>query len=183
MVLRARLTLLAALAAAVGACSIERAPSGRPAGVVAAPPSDSAATAEVYAALRLYYSRVTARRWKEVATSFWPRAAITAVMTSGPATAPARMQTVTVEQALRRASARKDCPVSFSDEIARVTVVAYGPRADAWVTYRMRCGVRRDSLTTHYGIDALHLVKHDGEWRIAGLIFTNERAGEPLSRQ
>jgi hypothetical protein len=87
-----------------------------------------------------------------------------------------------VEDAIRQAASMKDCPVSFAAEITRANVVTYGPLADAWVTYRVTCGVSRDSVTTHYGIDAIHLMKHAGEWRIAGLTFTHEIPGLPLGR-
>jgi hypothetical protein len=183
MMLRARPGHAACLlVAALGACTVERAPSGRPEGLAAAPPADSAASAEVYAALRLYYTRVTAREWKLLAQSFWPRAAITAIMRPAAGDTE-RVQTVTIEEALARASAMRECPASLSDEIARANVVTYGPLADAWVTYRARCGVTRDSVTTHYGIDAFHLMKQGAQWRIASLTVTPEIAGEPLGRQ
>lgn len=184
MMLRLRHARLIAVAALLGACSIERAPAGRPGG--AAPPSDSLASADVYAALRLYYARMTARDWKVLAQSFWPRAAITAIMggtpgAKGPA-ATERVETITVEEAIRQAAGMKDCPVRFAAEITRANVVTYGPLADAWVTYRVTCGVSRDSVTTHYGIDAIHLMQHAGEWRITGLTFTHELPGAPLGR-
>lgn len=188
MVLRTLRRTLAALAVvALGACSVERAPSGRPGGAATLHPADSVASAEVYAALRLYYTRLTARDWKVLAASFWPRASITGIMGAAPGgrpggSGPERVETVTIEEAIRQAPAMKDCPVSFSDEIARANVVTYGPLADAWVTYHVRCGVVRESVATHYGIDAFHLMKHDGEWRIASLALTTEIAGEPLSR-
>ena len=181
--LRLHHILLAVAAAAPLACSFERAPAGRPGG--AAPPADSAVSSDVYAALRLYYARMTARDWKVLAQSFWPRATITAIMGApgAPAFDPrARVQTITVEDAIRQATAMKDCPASFAAELIRANVVTYGPLADAWVTYRVTCGVARDSVATHYGIDAIHLMKHAGEWRIAGLTFTHEIPGLPLGR-
>jgi hypothetical protein len=187
MVSRPRLTPLALLAVLLGACSVERAPSGRPGGA-AAPPADSAASAEVYVALRLYYARMTARDWKVLAQSFWPHATITAIMGATPgaggpgAGAAGHVETITVEEVVRQAARMKDCPVSFAAELTRANIVTYGPLADAWVTYRVSCGVARDSVTTHYGIDAVHLMRHDGEWRIAGLTFTHEVAGAPLGR-
>lgn len=165
----------------VAACSVEHAPSGRP-GAAAPPPADSAASAEVYASLRLYYARLTSRDWKVLALSFWPRGTITSILRSAADTAD-RVHTIAIEEFVARAGAVPDCPFSFSDEIARANVVTYGPLADAWVTYRARCGVARDSVKTHYGIDAFHLMKHGEEWRIANLTFTMEVAGEPLGRQ
>lgn len=161
-------------------CRIEHAPTGRPGGAVAA--ADSLASAQVVAALRQYYARLTAREWGLLGQCFWSRASITTVMRRSSAGAE-ELQTVTIEEAIKRAPGMKNCPISFSDEIARANVVTYGPLADAWVTYRARCGVVRDSVTTHYGIDAFHLMKHDGEWRIASLTFTSEVAGQPLEHQ
>jgi hypothetical protein len=186
MVSRARLGSLVTAAAVLGACSIERAPVGRPGG--AAPPADSAASAEVYAALRLYYARLTARDWRMLAVSFWPRAAITAIVGAAPAVGasgpaePGHVETIAVEEAIRQAMVMKECPASFAAEVTRANVVTYGPLADAWVTYRVHCGVTRDSVTTHFGIDAIHLMQHAGEWRIASLTFTHEIAGIPLNR-
>ncbi len=187
MMLRLRHPWLIA-AAVLGACSVERAPAGRPGG--AAPVADSAVSADVDAALRLYYARMTARDWKVMAQSFWPRATITAIMAprggggggGGDGRAEGRVETITVEEAIRQATAMKDCPASFAAELTRANVVTYGPLADAWVTYRVTCGVSRDSVTTHYGIDAIHLMRQGGEWRIAGLTFTHELPGAPLGR-
>jgi hypothetical protein len=178
----AALALLGVLA--VASCRVERAPSGRPGGSAAASSAaDSATSAEVYAALRLYYARLTGRDWKVLAESFWPRATITTIMR--PTTDSAeRVHTIAIEDfvALATRLGIHDCPVSFSDEIAHANVVSYGPLADAWVTYRARCGVTRDSTATHYGMDAFHLMKHRGEWRIAGLAFTMETPDLPLAR-
>ena len=182
MVVRARVGVRVCLVVLLGACSVERAPSGRPGGP-AATSADSVASAEVYAALRLYYARITARDWKSLALSFWPRVTVTTIQ-HGVSGAPGagEVETSPIEALISRAAAMKDCPVSMSTEMIRATVETYGPLADAWVTYRAHCGVARDSVTTHYGIDAIHLMKHRGEWRIAGLTFTHEIPGAPLGR-
>jgi hypothetical protein len=182
---RAGIAILALLGAlAVTTCRIERAASGRP-GVsgAAGAAADSAASAEVYAALRLYYARLTSRDWKVLAQSFWPRATITTIMRRAADSAE-HVHTVAIEDFVARATRQgiRDCPASFSIEIARANVVAYGPLADAWVTYRAHCGVTRDSTALHYGIDAFHLMKHRGDWRVAGLTFTMETPDQPVSR-
>ncbi len=173
MMSRPRHRALLAAAVLLGGCSVERAPQGRPVGAIAAS-GDSVATAEVTAALKLYYARVTARRWHALARSFWPRVTISAIR-GGVETSP-------IELMIKRAAGMKDCPVSMAAEMLRANVQAYGPLADAWVTYRVRCGVRRDSVTTHYGIDAFHLLRHGGEWRISSLSYTHEIPGAPLNR-
>jgi hypothetical protein len=93
------------------------------------------------------------------------------------------VHTISIEELVAQAAEMPDCRFSFSDEMARATVLTYGPLADAWVTYRARCGTARDSVATHYGIDAVHLMKRGGEWRITNLTFTNELESEPLDRQ
>jgi hypothetical protein len=167
---------------AIASCRIEHAPFGRPGGPTAAA-SDSVASAEVYAALRLFYSRLTSRDWKVLAESFWPRATITTIMRA-VADSSDRVHVFPIEDFVANAMRRgiPDCPASFSDEIARANVVTYGPLADAWVTYRAHCGVTRDSVAIHYGMDAFHLMKHRGEWRVTDLTFTMETPDQPLSR-
>ena len=61
------------------------------------------------------------------------------------------------------------------------SIVTYGPLADAWVTYRARIRVRRDSTVTRFGIDAFHLVKVGGRWRIAALALQDELPGLPIA--
>ena len=177
---RAALAPLVVLcASAAASCRVERAASGRPGAGATAP--DSVASAEVYAALHTYYSRLTSRDWPVLAESFWPRATITTIMR--PAGAPDDSVAVyPIEAFVAKAARRRkpDCPASFSDEIARANVVTYGPLADAWVTYRAHCGVTRDSVAVYYGMDAFHLMKLRGQWRVAGLTFTMEVPGEPL---
>jgi hypothetical protein len=181
---RSGIALLAFLGAlAVTTCRVERVASGRLGLAGAAATSDSVASAEVYAALRLYYARLTSRDWKVLAGSFWPRATITTIMRGGADSAEL-VHTIAIEDFVARATRQgiRDCPASFSDEIGHANVVTYGPLADAWVTYRARCGVTRDSTALHYGIDAFHLMKHRGEWRVAGLTFTMETPDQPVSR-
>ncbi len=178
----AALALCGALALA--SCRVERASSGRPPEPgAAAAAADSVASAEVYAALRLYYARLTSRDWKVLAESFWPQATITTIMRPAADSADT-VYTVAIEDFVERATRHgiRDCPASFSDEIAHANIVTYGPLADAWVTYRAHCGVTRDSTAVHYGMDAFHLMKHRGEWRVTGLTFTMEVPEQPLNR-
>ncbi len=174
----ARLGLVAALAVAA-ACRIERAPSGRPGGALAAAQPESLAVAEVTAAVKLFYRRLTVRDWNALTRSFWPRATVTLIMRP-PSGGPEAVQVIPIEDVVAQSRARPMCPASMDDQMVRAAVTTYGPLADAWVTYRLWCGVRRGAVTTHYGVDAFHLLKHRGEWRITGLTFQSELPGQPL---
>ncbi len=127
---------------------------------------------------------MTARDWKALAQSFWPRATVSHIRSTQPLSAEVgHVETTTIEELIREAATMTDCPASFELESTHLTVATYGDLGDAWATYRIRCGLTRDSVTTHYGIDAFHLLLHGGAWRITDLTFTHEIAGEPLSHQ
>ncbi len=166
-----------ALTLALASCRLERAPSGRPGGGFAVEP-DSLTNAEVYAALRGYYAALTARNWRQLGGYFLPHGTITDLRRVPGEDAP-RPRTLAVEEFVARAG--KARVYSFADEPLHASIVTYGPLADAWVTYRARIGVTRDSVVTRFGIDAFHLLKLGGRWRIAGLAFQNEIPGLPIA--
>lgn len=170
------LAVLAVLAV-LASCRLERAPAGHPGGGYAVEP-DSAMNVEVNAALREYYAALSARNWKRLGRSFLPRATITDLR-QAPGEAAALPHTVTIEEFVARAGRVRAS--SFLDEPLHATIVTYGPLADAWVTYRARIGVRKDAVVTRLGIDAFHLMRVGGRWRIAGLAFQNEIPGQPIA--
>jgi hypothetical protein len=172
---RPALALAAALA--LCACRIERAPAGRPGGGYAVEP-DSVATAEVYAALRAYYATLTSRDWKLLGSHFLPRGTISD-LPAAPGDSAVRARTVGIEEFVARAG--RAHAVGFSDEPLRASIVTYGSLADAWVTYRARVRVTTDSTVTRFGIDAFHLMRLGGRWRIASLAFQNEVPGQPIA--
>jgi hypothetical protein len=138
---------------------------------------DSAASAEVSAALRAYYASLSARDWRRVGTHFLPRGTITDLVRS-PGDTAERSRTIGIEEFVARAGRAR--ALGFTDQPMHASVVTYGPLADAWVTYRARIRVRKDSIVTRFGIDAFHLVKVEGRWRIAALTFQNELPGQPI---
>lgn len=163
----------------------ERAPSGRPPGArtvaesLAAVEQDSAAAAEVREALRAYYARLSARDWLLFSQSFW-RGGIITTKWMPPGEPAERVYVQTIDDFIRRAPQGPDRLAVFSEEPVRMDVVTYGSLANAWVVYRARFGATRDSVETHFGIDAFHLMRHRDEWRIASLTFANEVPGRPL---
>jgi hypothetical protein len=170
-------TLLALILLALSSCRLERAPSGRPGGGYAVEP-DSATNAEVNAALRGYYAALTARNWRLLGGFFLPHGTITDLRRV-PGEAAPRPRTIGIEEFVARAG--RAHVASFADEPVHASIVTYGPLADAWVTYRARIGVTKDSVITRFGIDAFHLLNVGGRWRIAGLAFQNEVPGVPIA--
>jgi hypothetical protein len=166
-----------ALTLVVASCRLERAPSGRPGGGFT-PEPDSAASAEVYAAIRGYYAALTSRDWRLLGSHFWPRATITTVRATADDTVP-RVRTLTIEEFVAGAGTAQ--PAVFADEALRANIVTYGPLADAWVTYHARVGATAPTAVSRYGIDAFHLMRLGGRWRIVSLAFQNEVPGEPIA--
>lgn len=169
--------LVLAFTLVVAGCRLERAPSGRPGGGYS-PEPDSAASAEVYAAVRGYYAALTSRDRRLVGSHFWPRATITTVRVPPGDTVP-RVQTLTIEEFVAGAGDAQAAVVS--GEALRANVVTYGALADAWVTSHARVGATAQTVVSRYGIDAFHLMKLAGQWRIVSLAFQNETPGEPIA--
>ncbi len=190
--------LVALLVLAGGACHIERAESGRPAGTRTAVDSlnlverDSTTREEVRQALRNYYNRFSRRDWPALAAMFWDRATITTRWTRSGERAE-RVVVQTIDEFVRAAPARGGGGgggggggpgrlAVFSEQPLGMDIHSYGDLAQAWVVYRARFGTTRDSVAVHHGVDAFHLMKHDGAWRITGLTFITESPDRPLAR-
>ena len=166
-----------ALVLVFSACRIERSSSGRPGGGYA-PEPDSLASVEVYNALRGYYAALTSRDWRLVGTHFWPRATITTIRVP-PGDTAGQVHTLSIEEFV--AGAGRVRAAVFSTEPVRASIVTYGDLSDAWVTYRARVGPTPGAVAVHHGIDAFHLMRREGRWRIAGLAFQNEVPGQPIA--
>lgn len=172
---------------ALPACKIERATSGRLPG----PPTeadslarvelDSALSAQVRFALAAYYRRFSSRDWGAFRQGFWPGAVVTTRWTP-PGESRPRVTIQSVDEFIRRASEGPGGrAVIFNERPVHTHVQGYGDLADAWVVYEGRWGRTRDSLTSFRGVDAFHLYRHAGEWRIASLTFTPELPGRPIT--
>jgi len=177
---------MTALLLVATACRIERAESGRPPGPptpadsLARVEQDSALLAEVDAALRTYYERFSARDWSAFRTSFWPGAVIT-TRWQPPGERRERVWVQTVDEFVRRAPDGPGRMSVFDEHMLHAHITGYGDLADAWVVYEGRWGPTRDAVRTHRGVDAFHLYRDGGEWRITSLTFAPELPGRPLT--
>lgn len=169
----------------LAACRIERAASGRPPGTRTAVDSlnlverDSATREEVRLALHGYYDRFSRRDWRAYAAMFWDQATITTRWTR-PGERAERVVVQTIDEFVRAAPAGPGRLAVFSEQPVSMDIHGYGDLAQAWVVYRARFGTTSDSVAVHHGVDAFHLMKHDGAWRITGLTFINESPDRPL---
>ena len=171
------------LALVLVACRLEKAASGRPPGPPNAADSlalveqDSALDAAVQATLRGYYARLSNKDWRGVQRSFVPGAVIT-WREAGRRDAVRRQS---VEDFVRRAPEGPGRLAVFTERLVHAHVSGYGDLAAAWVVFERRSGSGRDSVRVERGIDAFHLFRDGGDWRIASLASTAEQPGRLLA--
>ena len=175
---------LLVLAALTTACRLEHASTGRPPGPPTAADSlarveqDSSLNAEVLAALRSYYERLSARDWRGVRSAFAAGGIVTTTLTAQGERAD-RPVVLSADDFIRRPPEGSRSTI-FSTRLLHAHILGYGDLADAWVIYEGRWGQRRDSLRTERGIGAFQLYRDRGTWRIVSLTLEPEDARRVL---
>ena len=168
----------------VGACRLQHAESGRPPGPPTVADSlarieqDSTLNTDVLAALRNYYARLSAKDWRAIRAAFYPGGTVTTRMTPAGERTP-RIAVQSADDFVRRVSEGAARAGNYSVRMLHAHVTGYGDVADAWVISETRMGKGRDSAVTR-GIDAFHLYRDRGLWRITDLTWTGELASRPL---
>lgn len=169
----------------LAACEVRTATSGRPAGTPSEADSllgaeqDSSVRADVEAVIRTYYQHRSDRDWRAVRASFWPSGTVTTRWTP-PGERRARVWVQTADDFVRRSPDGPGRMAVFSERMVHAHVTGYGDLADAWVIRERRMGKTRDSVRTTRGVDAFHLYRDGGEWKIVSLTYTGEQAARPL---
>ncbi len=169
---------------ATQACRLQHAESGRPPGPptvadsLARVEQDSTLNADVLDALRNYYVRLSARDWRSVRAAFYTGGTVTSRMTPSGEHAP-RIVVQSADDFVKRESEGTARAANFSVRMLHAHVTGYGDMADAWVISETRMGRGRDTAGTR-GIDAFHLYRDRGAWRITDLTWTGELASRPL---
>ena len=174
------------LGLALAGCRIEHAASGRPTGVRSAADSitraldDSAASDAPRRALRAFYQRLSRRDWAQVTDAFWRGAVVTGRFVPAGSRDP-RLSVSSVDEFVRLSRQVEGRKAVYAIDPVSMDVHAYGDVAEGWVVFRARSGTKRDAVTTSYGVDAFHLIRHEGVWRITSLTWTVEDPDRPLA--
>lgn len=177
-----RVSVVVGCALLLVACRIERIepPPGRSTSVSAVTepgPEDSA----IVAALDQYYDRFSRRAWRAFRSSFWPGGVI-ATRWHPPGRSAPQVDVQTLETFLRRTREGPDRLAVFAERMVHHEITQYGELAIVWATFEATFGRAGAAPETHYGVDAFQLLKHQGEWRIVSLAFTQELPGDSLPR-
>jgi len=123
-----------------------------------------------------YYHDMSARDWRAYQGHFWPGATLTTVWRPPEDTA-SRVAIMTIDQFLAQTGAGPDSKPIFEERLLVQEVRVTGNLAQVWARYEATFG-HSISVSTWRGIDAFTWMKHDGQWRIVALAYTDE-SGEP----
>lgn len=174
-----RVGLIAGALVALAACRTERI---EPGGAARASRVASAIEeASIVAALETYYDRFSRRDWPAFRESFWPGATI-AVRWQPHRNADPVAEVQSIDAFLQTTQDGPDRLAVFDERMVFHEVRQYGDLAQVWATFRATFALPGAKPATHFGVDAFHLLKDRGEWRIVSMAFTQELPGDSLPR-
>lgn len=133
---------------------------------------------QVLARIEQYYVDFSARDWTRYADHFWPGATLTTVFQPEGETVP-RVVITSIESFIAQAPQGPGSKPVFEERMTSADVWASGNLAQVWARYHARFG-DPGNLQEWTGIDAFTLLRHEGQWRIVSLTYTND-PGAPSS--
>lgn len=132
-------------------------------------PSDSLKTVLIDEVNR-YYADMSKRDWKAYASHFWPGAHLSTVW-QPPGADSLQVMMTTIEEFIEQADQGPGSQPIFEEKMLDAEIKVYDNLASVWATYAAKFG-SEDSLTEWKGIDAFTYMKHNGEWHIVSLAYT-----------
>jgi hypothetical protein len=169
-VVRAGVVLAAALL--LGACNVPRPlpPPLPPLAVDEAGAAErSEAEAEVLAMLQRYYRDLSSQDFELLRRDFWPEATLTTTWQAEDSEAP-EVTVITIDEFIAEAPNGPGSKEIFEETMTSAHVRVHGDLAQVWARYDARFGDPGE-IYEWSGIDAFTLIRHEGEWRIAALVF------------
>ncbi len=128
---------------------------------------------EILEELEAYYRDLTAREWDAFAEHFWPGADMTTVWQPVGEDRD-RVVATSIDEFIAQAPQGPGSKEIFEEWIIDVQLRVSGNLAQAWVRYGARFGDPGD-ISEWEGIDAVTLINHDGNWKIASLAFASDQ--------
>lgn len=136
-----------------------------------APPDPSRPqAAAVDAAVRRYYARLSARDWQALRSCFWDGATLATVWQPAGESAP-RVFVTDIDEFCRRGPQGPGSQPIFEERVTAIELRLFENLAQAWARYEARFG-NDEELLTWSGVDAITLMRFDGEWRITSISYT-----------
>jgi len=116
------------------------------------------------------------RRWDEVRSLFLPDAVLRSELTLPDGSH--QSGTWSVDEFCAAAEAEYEEAGFWEREVA-ARIECFENIAQVWTTYESRIG-SPDSDPVNRGVNAVHLLRQEGEWRIASIVFQSERGTDGL---
>src|SRR5262245_3399213 len=141
-------------------------------------PSHSPADAEVLSEVTKYYSDMTCRGDRmspAFAEHFWSGATITTVW-QPPGESKPVVAVIPINEFAAQATQGPCSKPIFEEKMDGAEVKIERGLAQVWARYQARFGKPGD-VKEWSGVDAFTLVKHEGRWKIASLVFRPEGGG------
>jgi len=126
----------------------------------------------VLAVLEQYYSDFSSRDWEAYASHFWPGADLTTVWQPAGEHQD-RVIATTIDDFISQVPQGPGSREIFEERMIEAHIRIFNNLAQAWVRYGTRFGDPGE-VAEWEGVDAFALLKHDGSWRIASLVFSSE---------
>lgn len=123
--------------------------------------------------LEAYYRDFSTRDWDAFAAHFWPGADLTTVW-QPPGEDRERVVATSIDEFIAQAPQGPGSREIFEEWIIDAQFRVSGNLAQAWVRFGARFGDPGD-VTEWEGTDAITLLRHEGNWKIASLVFASEQ--------
>ncbi len=123
----------------------------------------------IEAALAQYYQDFSDRNWQAFATHFWEGAVMTTVWQK-PGESAEDIHYTTIPEFIVKAPEGPDSQPIFEEKMVKSDIKVEGGLAQAWVFYEAKFGTE-DSLYRWEGIDAITLIRFNGQWKIASIAY------------
>lgn len=129
----------------------------------------SVAKTEVRQVLESYYSAFSDRDWPRFEDHFWPGATITTIWAPAGELAE-RVVATSIPDFVAHAPEGPGSMEIFEERMLSAQIRVEGGLAQAWARYHARFGDPGE-VTEWGGVDAFTLLRFEGQWKIATLVF------------
>jgi hypothetical protein len=147
-------------------------PSAEPAPPTAIDLTPDSLRDQVLARVEQYYVDFSARDWPRYAGHFWPQATLTTVW-QPPGESEPRVVTTSVQDFIAQAPQGPGSKSIFEEQMTSAEAWASGNLAQVWAHYRASFG-EPGNVQVWTGTDAFTLLRHNGQWRIVSLVYSND---------
>lgn len=118
-----------------------------------------------------YYQTFSERNWPEYKSFFVEKATLTTIWQTDSSSNP-EIFTSTIDEFLNQTKDGPDSQPVFEEKMVESEIVVKQNLANAWVKYDAKFGTE-ENLMKWSGYDLFSMIKHNGEWKIASMVYAS----------